>query len=327
MPSGPGVIDEATIADVSAHVGTRARTFLLTSATTAEAVIAQHRRLQTTTLQLVDAMVPGALVAVREALPHVELVQVVHVTGPESVEEAVAVAPLVDAILLDSGNPSATIKELGGTGRAHDWLLSARIRDAVPVPLYLAGGLRAHNVAEAIATVEPYGLDLCTGVRTDGRLDDAKLAAFLHAVRTAPPASRTARLVAAFLDRSLPKAAWTHEAHLRVGLWHVQQFGADVALERLRRAIRAYNEAVGGVNDDHQGYHETITRFYVTRIAEWIDARGGREGITTATVDAAGDAMLAALGARDLPLEWWSRERLFSPAARRGWVPPDRVSA
>lgn len=327
MPSGPGVIDEATIADVAAYVGTRARTFLLTSATTADAVITQHRRLRTTTVQLVDAMAPGALTALREALPDVELVQVVHVTGPASIDEAVAVSPFVDAILLDSGKPGAAVKELGGTGRAHDWSLSARIRDAVPVPLYLAGGLRAHNVAEAIGTVEPYGLDLCTGVRTEGRLDDAKLTAFLTAVRAASPASATSRLVAAFLDRSLPKAEWTHEAHLRVGLWHVYRFGAESALDRLRAAIRAYNVAVGVVNDEQHGYHETITRFYVTRIAAWIEARGGRNAIASATIDADGDAMLAAIGMRDLPLRSWSREVLFSPAARREWVPPDLAPA
>jgi phosphoribosylanthranilate isomerase len=59
------------------------------------------------------------------------------------VDEAVAVAPRVDALLLDSGNPALAVKELGGTGRRHDWALSRRIREAVPVPVFLAGGLRA----------------------------------------------------------------------------------------------------------------------------------------------------------------------------------------
>jgi phosphoribosylanthranilate isomerase len=111
---------------------------------------------------------------------------VVHVRGPESVDEAVAVAPWVDAILLDSGDPTAAIQELGGTGRVHDWAISRRIRDAVAAldrPLFLAGGLRAENVGRALATVDPYGLDLCSHVRRDGRLDAERLAAFVAAVR------------------------------------------------------------------------------------------------------------------------------------------------
>jgi phosphoribosylanthranilate isomerase len=185
MPSGPGVISDQAVREIALQVGQRARTFLLTSRQQATAVIAQHRAAGTSTLQLVDAMDDGAYAQLREQLPGVELVQVIHVTGPESVREAVAVAAQVDAILLDSGNPAAAVKELGGTGRAHDWQLSAQIRAAVDVPLYLAGGLRAHNVAEAIETVRPFGLDLCTGVRRDGQLDDAKLAEFMAAVRAA----------------------------------------------------------------------------------------------------------------------------------------------
>lgn len=185
MPSGPGVISDQAVREIALQVGQRARTFLLTSRQQATAVIAQHRAAGTSTLQLVDAMDEGAYAQLREQLPGVELVQVIHVTGPESVREAVAVAAQVDAILLDSGNPAAAVKELGGTGRAHDWQLSAQIRAAVDVPLYLAGGLRAHNVAEAIETVRPFGLDLCTGVRRDGQLDDAKLAEFMAAVRAA----------------------------------------------------------------------------------------------------------------------------------------------
>jgi phosphoribosylanthranilate isomerase len=111
-------------------------------------------------------------------MPGVKLVQVIHVLAPESVEEAVTVAPHVDAILLDSGNPSLEVKELGGTGRTHDWRLSRRIRDSVGVPVFLAGGLRPENVAEAVETVRPFGLDVCSGVRTDGRLDAGKLKRF-----------------------------------------------------------------------------------------------------------------------------------------------------
>ncbi len=133
------------------------------------------------TLQICDRLMSGSYREIREALPGIGLVQVVHVTGPESVHEAVEVASHVDAILLDSGNQGLPVKELGGTGRRHDWSVSRRIRESVPVPVFLAGGLRPENVAEAIREVGPFGLDVCTGVRTDGRLDEDKLARFFRA--------------------------------------------------------------------------------------------------------------------------------------------------
>jgi phosphoribosylanthranilate isomerase len=156
-------------------------TFLLTSLQDANAIVAQQRRLRTTTVQICDRLPVGAYETLRAALPGIGLVQVVHVTGPESVIEARDVASFVDALLLDSGNQSLPVKELGGTGRRHDWGVSRRIREAVDVPIFLAGGLRPENVAEAIRDVGPFGLDLCTGVRTGGALDEAKLAAFVGA--------------------------------------------------------------------------------------------------------------------------------------------------
>jgi phosphoribosylanthranilate isomerase len=185
MPSGPGVIPEATIAEVAAVAPPGVSTFLLTSRQDAAAIVEQQRRLRTTTLQLVDRLTSGSYADLRAALPGIGIVQVVHVTGDESVDEARAVASHVDAILLDSGNPALAVKELGGTGRRHDWRLSRQIREAVPVPVFLAGGLRVENVAEAIAEVGPFGLDLCTGVRTNGRLDAAKLERFMAAVAAA----------------------------------------------------------------------------------------------------------------------------------------------
>ena len=158
----------------------------LTARTRADDIAAQHAGAGTTTLQLVDHVPLPELRHLRALLPGVELAQVIHVTGEESVAEAIQVAPLVDAILLDSGNPTLAVKELGGTGRTHDWSLSRRIRDAVwPLPLWLAGGLRDHNVAQAIAAVHPHGLDLCNSVRSEGQLDAHKLSAFMAAVRGA----------------------------------------------------------------------------------------------------------------------------------------------
>jgi phosphoribosylanthranilate isomerase len=189
MPSGPGVIDDATVADIAAAVRGFAahppRTFLLTARTEAQAIARQHRAAGTTTLQLVDHVPQPELRRLRDELPGIELVQVIHVTGPGSIDQARAAAPWVDALLLDSGNPALAVKELGGTGRTHDWALSRRIREAVSVPVFLAGGLRPANVGEALAAVGPFGLDVCTGVRTDGRLDAAKLLAFAQALQAA----------------------------------------------------------------------------------------------------------------------------------------------
>ncbi len=183
MPSGPGVIGEAEISEIAATVPPPIATFLLTCRQDAESIVAQQRRCGTNTIQLCDAVDRETHRALREALPGIKLVQVVHVRGEESIDEAVDAAGRVDAILLDSGNPSLAVKELGGPGRRHDWQISARIRAAISVPLFLAGGLNADNVAEAIEVVQPFGLDICSGVRTNGKLDGGKVGEFVDAVR------------------------------------------------------------------------------------------------------------------------------------------------
>lgn len=185
MPSGPGVIAEELIAEIAATVPPPIATFLLTSKLSAEEIITQQRRCRTNTLQLCDRVTPGAHAELRSALPGIALVQVIHVTGEESVDEALVVAPQVDALLLDSGNQSLSVKELGGTGRVHNWELSRQIVARSPVPVFLAGGLRPENAARAIREVRPFGLDLCSGVRTNGVLDEAKLSAFFAAVQGA----------------------------------------------------------------------------------------------------------------------------------------------
>ena len=178
MPSGPGPIPEELIAEIAATIPPGVSSFLLTCLQDAASIIAQQRRLRVNTIQICDRLTNGSYQDLREALPGVSLVQVVHVTGPEAVDEAIVVAPHVDAILLDSGNQSLAIKELGGTGRTHDWTLSRKIREAVEVPLFLAGGLNPANVAAAIREVQPFGIDVCSGLRTNGALDPQKLTAF-----------------------------------------------------------------------------------------------------------------------------------------------------
>lgn len=185
MPSGPGVIDERSIAAIVARVPASIETFLLTARTDAASILEQHRVCRTSVLQLVDRVPHDQLRRLRNGLPRIKLVQAVHVGGQESVAEALAVAGLVDALLLDSGNPALPVKELGGTGRIHDWSISRWIRDAVAVPVYLAGGLNESNVGSAIAAVQPFGVDLCSGVRTSGRLDAGKLRCFFAAVAAA----------------------------------------------------------------------------------------------------------------------------------------------
>lgn len=180
MPSGPGVISEDSITEIAETLPPAIGSFLLTCKQAVDSIIDQQQRLRVNTLQLCDRLPAGSHEELRRALPGVSLVQVVHINGPESVEEAVDVAGYVDALLLDSGNQSLAIKELGGTGRVHDWDLSARIREEVQVPVFLAGGLNQDNVSEAIKKVGPYGVDVCSGVRTNGRLDETKLRGFFH---------------------------------------------------------------------------------------------------------------------------------------------------
>jgi phosphoribosylanthranilate isomerase len=185
MPSGPGVIPEERIGEIAALAPPGVATFLLTCRTDPAEIIAQRERTGVGVLQLCDEPEPGARAVLRRALPGVAIVQVIHVRGTESIDEARAAAPEVDALLLDSGRPDLAIKELGGTGRVHDWETSRAIREAVGVPVWLAGGLHPGNVARAIQVVRPYGVDLCSGIRVDGRLDATLLDDFMRAVSSA----------------------------------------------------------------------------------------------------------------------------------------------
>jgi len=183
MPSGAGIIsEERLIPEIAATVPPPVASFLLTSLTDTDAIIAQHHRCRTSTIQLVDALTRGTHADLRRALPGIRVVQVIHVLDDASVAEALAVAPHADALLLDSGNPNLAVKELGGTGRTHDWSLSRRIVEKSGRPVFLAGGLRPDNVATAWAAVRPWGFDICSGVRTNDHLDEKKLAAFFAAV-------------------------------------------------------------------------------------------------------------------------------------------------
>ncbi|NOZ60771.1 MAG: phosphoribosylanthranilate isomerase [Calditrichaeota bacterium] len=185
MPSGPGAISEEKIEKIATAVPRGITTVLLTSLTNAEEIIRQQRRCKTNAIQLVDRSKGDDLRKLKDSLPGIGLIQVIHIAGEESITVAEEIVSFVDAILLDSGNPNLTVKELGGTGRVHDWRISARIRELSAKPVFLAGGLTPENVKSAIETVKPFAVDVCSGVRSNGYLNEEKLKRFFAAIKSA----------------------------------------------------------------------------------------------------------------------------------------------
>lgn len=182
MPSGPGVIEDSMIATIARSVPPPVSTFLLTSKTNADSIISHYQKTYTSAIQLVDEISEGAFDAIRAVFPGIKLVQVVHVQDESSIEYALEIEHHSDALLLDSGNPKAETKILGGTGKTHNWNTSQKIVDQVSIPVFLAGGLKADNVKQALDHVQPFGIDLCSGVRSNGQLDEEKLLQFMKAV-------------------------------------------------------------------------------------------------------------------------------------------------
>ena len=182
MPSGPGTITDELIHAIAKTVPPPIQTFLLTSETTTDNIIEHHRKVNTTTIQIVDALSGREYHKIREAIPNVQLVQVIHVLDEGSIKEAIEISEFVDAILLDSGNPNLPTKVLGGTGKTHNWDLSKKIREKISLPIFLAGGINKDNIKKAIEHVQPYGIDLCSSVRTNGQLDESKLEALFNAL-------------------------------------------------------------------------------------------------------------------------------------------------
>ncbi len=184
MPSGPGVISEELISQIAEQTPPGISTFLLTSKQYVKEIIEQQRRCKTNTIQICDKIVRGTHSQLKQVLPGIKIVQVIHITGEESINEAFEVSKNVDALLLDSGNQKLAVKELGGTGRIHDWTISRKIVESVKVPVFLAGGLNAENVADAVKQVKPFGVDVCSGVRTNGKLDEQKMKSFFTNLKT-----------------------------------------------------------------------------------------------------------------------------------------------
>lgn len=180
MPTGPGILTTEAIVKIVQALPASVTTWLLTSETTTEAIIVQHQAVQTSGIQLVTEIEANGHTKLRAALPGVELIQVIHVQDETSIDEAKAIASQVDYVLLDSGNPNK--KELGGTGRTHNWEISRQIVEALETPVFLAGGLKPENVADAIQKVQAFGVDLCSGIRSNKKLDATKLNTFMEEV-------------------------------------------------------------------------------------------------------------------------------------------------
>lgn len=183
MPSGPGIISDELARDIAAAVPPPVATFLLTSRTRGDEIAEHVGHCGCSAVQVVQHIDPAEHEVIRARQPRVRRVQVIHVEDAGALELIADYAPYVDAFLLDSGRPTATTPELGGTGRTHDWAVSRDFVARAPRPVFLAGGLKPGNVGEAIASVRPYGLDLCSGVRREDRLDDDLLRAFMTGVR------------------------------------------------------------------------------------------------------------------------------------------------
>ena len=182
MPSGPGIIDDELTRSIARVVPPTVETFLLTSRESGDGIAEHVEFCGTTTVQIVRHIERAEYTTIIRRLPTIKRVQVIHVEDEGALELVKIYEPYVHAFLLDSGRPSARAAELGGTGRSHDWQISAEIVKGTTRPVFLAGGLRPDNVKEAIAVVQPFGLDLCSGIRTDDKLDEKKLREFISNV-------------------------------------------------------------------------------------------------------------------------------------------------
>ncbi len=187
MPSGPGIISLAQAAEIARRIPPPVTSVLLSCETRIAPLAAAIEEVRPGAVQLVARTEAAVRRALRERFAGLRILQVVHVTDHRSLEEAEEARRFTDALLLDSGRPTADPPRLGGTGETHDWALARRIRACIDRPVFLAGGPHAGNVVQAIAAVAPFAVDVCSGVRRDGRLDGGRVSAFLSAVGAAVP--------------------------------------------------------------------------------------------------------------------------------------------
>ena len=188
MPSGPGVIGVEAAATIVRALPSDIDTFFLTSKVRADDIETELVRCGANTVQVVQHIDPREHERLQATLPHVRRVQVIHVENERALELVDAYAERVDAFLLDSGQTAGAKPQFGGTGSVHDWSISRQFVESTDLPVYLAGGLSSKNIFDAIAAVRPAGVDVCSGVRTDGALDPKKLQLFIAEINRAAEA-------------------------------------------------------------------------------------------------------------------------------------------
>ena len=184
MPSGPGPITTYQAAEIAKDLPEHIHSFYLTSKTRFETISAEYDIVGSSHIQLTDHTSAETRQQLKLEYPYIKLVQVVHVSDQNSIQQAISYQKHTDYLLLDSGAPNKEVKELGGTGRTHNWEISKAIVESVDIPVFLAGGINASNVQDAIKIVNPYGIDLCSALRTDDKLDIGKLRSFMNAIRS-----------------------------------------------------------------------------------------------------------------------------------------------
>lgn len=185
MPSGPGVIGVDAAASIVQALPSDIDTFFLTSQTRAGEIEQELKQCGANTVQIVRHIEPQEHERLCAALPQVRRVQVVRVEDESALSLIERYGQVVDAFLLDSGRTRGAVPQFGGTGSVHDWSISQRFVEATHLPVFLAGGLSSNNIFDAIAAVRPAGVDVCSGVRTDGVLNPAKLQAFMSEIKRA----------------------------------------------------------------------------------------------------------------------------------------------
>ncbi len=178
MPSSPRAIDMDLARQIASVVPVAVETFLLTASLSGEEIAEQAKYCGVTAIQIAQHVDPIEYQHIATRLPHIKRVQVVHVEDESALDLIDVYEPHVHAFILDSGSTGATVADLGGTGRVHDWRISSEFVRRTSKPVFLAGGLNPRNVRDAISVMAPFGIDLCSGVRRNNKLDAGLLDEF-----------------------------------------------------------------------------------------------------------------------------------------------------
>lgn len=188
VPGSTEELEDEQIAAITACVGDDIGTFLLTALGDPGEIAAKARRCAVNTVQLWEPLAPEAYIELRRAAPGLSIAQSIHVVDERAIAQAREMAGVADALVLGSTNPEPPFRWTSPHGRTHDWTISRRIVESAQIPVILSGGLTARNVADAVRFVRPYGVEVCSSVRRNGRLEKSLLVEFLESVtRVRPP--------------------------------------------------------------------------------------------------------------------------------------------